>query len=391
MREESERREIRGYHAVRSAAKDTEMYSSDLIGDRDTRTYKQVPLEYDPPLHTVFRQAVSPLFMSQNIEPKAPEFERLARRLIRDLTERGGGDLDRDLALPYVMGCLAVIYNRPHDVEEWISWGPDVWTAEAYRSGIIGADQSDPGLADAVRSGAVLEGYLDRVFSSAHPSPGGHPATTDVWDWIAGLDIDGRPLTRDEMFGIANVLLAGGRDTVIKLITGLAWHLTMSPADRTFLTENRGACNAAIAEMVRFLSPLPKIERVLPDDRGIPIPDRDPRNYVLINYLSANHDRTIWPNPDVIDIHRPRIPHLAFGFGRHSCMGMNITEYEARAFLTALLDDWPHWEFDGEPRLEWNTEGEGEESVTVIASFARVRVRPRSGTHAATAGIPGQA
>lgn len=64
MRESTERREIRGYHAVRAAAKDTETYSSDLIGDRDTRTYKQVPLEYDPPRHTEFREAVSPMFMS---------------------------------------------------------------------------------------------------------------------------------------------------------------------------------------------------------------------------------------------------------------------------------------------------------------------------------------
>lgn len=390
MREVSERREIRGYHAVRAAAKDTETYSSDLIGDRDTRTYKQVPLEYDPPHHTVFRQAVSPLFMSQNIEPKAPEFERLARTLIRELTERGGGDLACDLALPYVMGCLAVIYNRPEDVDEWISWGPDVWTADAYRSGVLGAGESDSDLSDRLRSGAVLEAYLDRVFTSASPAPGADPATTDVWDWISGLEIDGRPLTRDEMFGIANVLLAGGRDTVIKLITGLTWHLTVNPADRIFLTENPGAFNAAIAEMVRFLSPLPKIERVLPEERGILIPDRDPGRYVLINYLSANHDCTIWSDPDIIDIHRARTPHLAFGFGRHSCMGMNITEYEARAFLTALLDDWPHWELDGEPRMEWVTEGEGEDSVSVIGRFASVRVRPRSGTQTATAGVPGQ-
>lgn len=388
MRETTERREIRGYHDVRAAAKDTATYSSDLIGDRDTRTYKQVPLEYDPPRHTTFREAVSPMFMSQNIEPKAPEFERIARNLIAGITARGGGDVARDLALPYVMSCLTVIYNRPQDLEEWVSWGPDVWTAEAYRSGVIGNDESPAG--EAPRSGALLESYLDRVFAAATPAPGADPATTDVWDWIAGLEIDGQRLTRDEMFGIANVLLAGGRDTVIRLITGLTWHLVAHPADRRYLTENPGAFNAAIAEMVRFLSPLPKIERVLPGDRDIPIPDRDPGTYVLLNYLSANHDRTIWANPDVVDIHRERRPHLAFGFGRHSCMGMNITEYEARAFLTALLDDWPDWEFDGQPRVEWVTEGTGEDAFSVIDRFASVRVRPTSGTQAATAGVPGQ-
>lgn len=388
MRESTDRREIRGYHAVRAAAKDTETYSSDLIGDRDTRTYKQVPLEYDPPDHTRFREAVSPMFMSQNIEPKAPEFERIARELIENITARGGGDIARDLALPYVMACLTVIYNRPQDLEEWISWGPDVWTAEAYQSGVLGTDNGSD--AHALRSGALLESYLDRVFTAATPTPGADPASTDVWDWIAGLEIDGRRLTRDEMFGIANVLLAGGRDTVITLITGLTWHLIANPSDRRFLMENPRAFNAAISEMVRFLSPLPAIERVLPEDRGTPMPERNPGNYVLLNYLSANHDRTIWTDPDVIDIHRERRPHLAFGFGRHSCMGMNITEFEARAFLTVLLRDWPDWEFEGEPHIDWVIEGVGEDAFRVVERFASVRVRTRLGAQAASTGVPGQ-
>jgi cytochrome P450 len=337
----------------------------------------------------MFREAVSPMFMSQNIEPKAPEFERIARDLIAGITARGGGKLARDLALPYVMACLTVIYNRPQDLEEWVSWGPDVWTAEAYRSGVIGNDESPGG--EALRSGALLESYLDRVFAAATPAPGADPATTDVWDWIAGLEIDGQRLTREEMFGIANVLLAGGRDTVITLITGLTWHLVANPADRRYLTENPGAFNAAIAEMVRFLSPLPKIERVLPEDRVVPIPDRDPGNYVLLNYLSANHDRTIWTDPDVIDFHRERRPHLAFGFGRHSCMGMNITEFEARAFLTALLQNWPEWEFEGDPHIDWVIEGAGEDEFPAVERFASVRVRPRSGAQAASTGVPGQA
>jgi len=380
----ADRREVRGYHAVRAAAKDTAAYSSDLMGDRDTRAYRQVPLEYDPPRHTQFRSAVNPLFMSHNIEPKAPEFERIARELIAGITAQGGGDVPRDLALPYVMGCLTVIYNRPQDLQEWVSWGPDVWTADAYRNGLLHspAPQTAPEGASthaSLRSGAVLQEYLERVFTEARPAPGADPATTDVWDWIAGLQVDGQPIAREEMYGIANVLLAGGRDTVIKLITGLTWHLIANPEDRRYLAHDRGALNAAIAEMARFLSPLGKIERVLPEDRGIPIAERDPQRYVLLSYRSANRDRSIWPDADLLDIRRERKPHLAFGFGRHSCMGMNITEYEARAFLTVLLDEWPDWEFDGEPQVAWVTEGEGEDAYTVLEQFERVRVRPRRG------------
>ena len=88
-----ERKEIRGYDAVRNAAKDFETYSSDLLGDRDVRTYRQLPLEADPPRHTSFRSAVQPLFLSAAIEPKVGQFEALARKLISELTARGGGEI----------------------------------------------------------------------------------------------------------------------------------------------------------------------------------------------------------------------------------------------------------------------------------------------------------
>ena len=37
--------------------------------------------------------------------------------------------MGKEIALPYVIGCLTIIYNRPQDYDEWLAWGPDVWTA----------------------------------------------------------------------------------------------------------------------------------------------------------------------------------------------------------------------------------------------------------------------
>jgi len=373
------RQEIRGYEAVRAAAKDFETYSSDLLGDRDVRSYRQLPLEADPPRHTLFREALQPLFMSAAIEPHKAEFRDLASRLIAGISARGGGEIASELALPYVIGCLSIIYNRPQDYDEWVSWGPDVWAAEAYQRGedtgssIRALRERSFGEASQ-RSGRVLNDYLGKVFDEAQANPKVGPDETDVWDWIVQLRIQGHELSRDEMMGIGSVLLAGGRDTVIKLITGLTWHLLRTPDDRAFLQENPRAFNQTIAEMVRFLSPLAKMERVLPADRTERDADRDPSRYVLLSFVSANHDRRVWPDPDVVDIHRKRVPHLAFGFGRHSCMGMNITEHEAKAFLSVLLEEWPEWRLKQEPDIEWLTERDGDDSLQVIERFRSLEV-----------------
>jgi cytochrome P450 len=105
--------------------------------------------------------------------------------------------------------------------------------------------------------------------------------------------------------------------------------------------------------MVRFLTPLPKMERVLQEDKTEQDSDRDPSKYVLLNFVSANYDTDIWANPEVVDIYRDRKPHLGFGFGRHICLGVNMTRVEAEAFMRVLLNAWPNWQVAGEPEIEW--------------------------------------
>jgi hypothetical protein len=56
-------------------------------------------------------------------------------------------------------------------------------------------------------------------------------------------------------------------------------------------------------------------------------------------------------------------------------MGMYIAETEAQSFLRALLDNWPDWDFAGEPDITWVTEGEGDEAYRVLEKFNQVLVR----------------
>lgn len=361
-REVGSRREIRGYDAVRAAARDYATYSSDLIGDRHARDYLQLPLEVDPPRHTALRTALQPIFLNSAIEPKVPRFVSAARSLVDDLTNRGGGELVSELALPYVVRCLTIVFNRQQDYDEWLSWGADVFAGPADEAAVPASE---------LAPGRRVHDYLARVLEAAE-DPGaraGHEP--DVWDFVSRLTVDGRRIGRDEMFGIGNLLLAGGRDTLVKLISGLGWHLVGSPADRSYLAGHPDAVPAAVAEVVRYLTPLKRMERVLPEDRAHAYCDRDPSSYVLLSFVSANLDRTVWPDADQLDIRRERKPHLGFGFGRHSCMGMKITEHASRAFLAVLLDHWPGWWFDGPQEIRWIRE----DGVDVVDEFVSIRVR----------------
>jgi cytochrome P450 len=167
------------------------------------------------------------------------------------------------------------------------------------------------------------------------------------------MEIDGARVNRLEMQGIANVLLAGGRDTVIKLLSGFVWHLVNTPDDANFLRSQIENLKPAIGEMARFISPLPRMERVPREFAVGSDKNRNPDNYVLLSFVSANHDKSQWENADQIDFARERNPHVGFGFGAHSCLGQNITEIEGAAFLRALLPKVSGWKFSEEPEIQW--------------------------------------
>jgi cytochrome P450 len=311
-------REITGHKSVRQALRDTETYSSDLQGDADVRDYRQLPLEVDPPRHHLYRAALTPHFVKPTIEKHIPEFERISRDLMaRFFVE--GGDVISKLALPLVMENLGVIYNRPQDVAEWISWGPDVWTA-----------------AGPTRSGDILHSYLDRIYAEALIGD-----SADIWRDIARLEIEDKVISAEEFRGIAGVLLAGGRDTVVKLFTGIIWHLGNSKEDFLALKEDPSLIDGSIQEFLRYLTPLPAMARTTtPESTSENLPaDR----YVQISFISGNFDETVFENPGELDIRRPRNPHLSFGFGPHTCLGNHIAEIEAKVFLKVLLEAEYNW------------------------------------------------
>jgi cytochrome P450 len=310
---------IVGHKAVREALRDTRTYSSDLQGDSDVRDYRQLPLEVDPPRHHLYRAALAHYFVKPSIELLIPQFRTHTQKLIADFFEAGDLEVGRDLSLPLVMNNLGVIYNRPQDVDEWISWGPDVWTAESE-----------------TRDGKVLHRYLDAIYEEALLR-----SKDDIWNQIAYLEIEGKQISAAEFRGIAGVMLAGGRDTVVKLFTGIVWHFGNNAEDLQLLREKPELVGPAIQEFLRFFTPLPVMNRTLvPESSGLELPEN---RYVGISFISGNFDETVFADPFQIDFNRGRNPHLSFGFGPHTCLGNHIAEIEARVFLETLLSSNLDW------------------------------------------------
>ena len=54
-----------------------------------------------------------------------------------------------------------------------------------------------------------------------------------------------------------------------------------------------------------------------------------------------NRDEAVYPEPDILDLHRPARHHVAFGFGIHQCLGQNLARAEMEIALRTLFDRLP--------------------------------------------------
>ena len=303
---------ITGYDAVRAAGRDFERYSSTHQGDEDVRTYRQLPLEADPPLHTALRAFLVPFFSKGSLAPYQPLIAADARALVAPLRD-GELEMVRGVGLPLVVRTIARLLDRPADVAEWESWGPSVW-----------------GDHDGRRDGAPLLAFLERAVAEGAEGRGGR-----LFDLLATSPIGGAPLTREQQIGVGSLLLAGGRDTVMNLISGLAWMVAAHPEHASSIRGDERARTAFVEETLRLTTPLGLMERI---DRG---PDRaDPARspHVGLDFASANHDETRFDCPAELRLDRPSVtPHIAFGIGPHACVGAPLARIEAHAVLNELL------------------------------------------------------
>ena len=64
---------------------------------------------------------------------------------------------------------------------------------------------------------------------------------------------------------------------------------------------------------------------------------------------AANRDPERFAEPDRFDIHRPNArEHLAFGSGRHFCLGAPLARFEMRTAIEGLLERFPELVLDGD-------------------------------------------
>ena len=112
---------------------------------------------------------------------------------------------------------------------------------------------------------------------------------------------------------------------------------------------------SAIEEFLRFHGPLmTATQRWAGEDVELAGKLIRHGDYVIVLLASANHDPSVFHNPDDLDITRNNNSHLAFGKGIHYCLGAPLARLEGQVAIGTLLQRMPDLQLTVDPKdLVW--------------------------------------
>ena len=186
---------------------------------------------------------------------------------------------------------------------------------------------------------------------------------------LVEAEIDGVPLTDEQVIGFCLLLIAGGHETTSKLIAHGVRLFAAHPERRDAVIADPELMTGAVEELLRFTSPTQYMARTVTRDvelHGVTIPSG---SKVVLLLGSGNRDPREFERPDEFDISRPNPRILAFGHGAHVCLGAAVARLEARVALQEFLARHPRYEVD-EDAIEYLHSGnvQGPTRVPVAVS-----------------------
>ena len=327
---------------VREAARNWSTYSSDspcrvpIPDEKDVRSVRQLPIEIDPPAHTEYRKLVLPIFLRARGPLMRPAITEMVDQLIDVALRSGAVEVVREFSLPLQSRALACMLGLPDvEAERFINWDRSVFRASGRES-----DQEKSSRFD-----RYIEEALDEAMERLARGADGESSQVrdeglgeDFFTYLVRGRVFGRPLTRQEMVGYANLTFAAGRDTVIHYVSESLAYLADHPRELERIRGDRSLVASALEEFARYFGPLTHIGRVLAKDTDLLGRSMKEDQRISLCWASANRDASIFEAPEEVRIDRKPNPHIAFGYAAHRCLGAHLARLIMRQLLNRLAD-----------------------------------------------------
>ena len=309
---------------------------------------------FDAPIHMKYRKLTQEWFMPKNLRGLEDEIRGIAHDAVDRLLAAGTeADFCKLVSQPYPLHVVMQILGVPEADEprmlmltQQMFGGQD---EELNRSGMaeLTQEQIIQLVAGAVKD---FETYFAGLTAEKRARPTGDVAST-----IANAVVDGAPLNDRDMMGYYIIVAAAGHDTTSASTAGAMLALARDPEQWARVRADRALLPGIVEEAIRWTSPVQHFMRTAAEDTELGGQRIAKGDWLMINYVAANHDPAQFENPRKFDAARSPNRHLAFGAGAHQCLGLHLARLEMRILFETLLDRIESVELAGEPRRAKST------------------------------------
>jgi cytochrome P450 len=310
------------YEDVREVFQNTDRYSSEaifpflkMIGEN----FRALPPQADPPEHDKYRILLNPWFSPKAVAQLDATIEAVVGRLIDGFADKGECDVSYDFGRVYPVKVFMGLMGFPEErFEDFLSWGyamlHDMSDLERMKWG--------------AKSGlAYLRSFVEEVRKA--------PAD-NLTSRIVHGEVEGRPLTDDEIMGIVYFLWVGGLDTVAATSSLMFRQLALDPDLQQRLRDKPETHADAVEEFLRMDPTVNSARQAKVDHElhGVRVKAGD---MVSCLVATANYDPAEFDDARSFRLDRASNRHLTFIAGPHRCLGSNLARRELRIALSAFL------------------------------------------------------
>ena len=319
------------------------------FGDGPLYTHHTTSLVFnDDPYHSRVRKLMSEAFTPRKMAELDPIIDQIVDGLLERLEGEGEFDVLHDFALALPTEIIADMLGVPEEHRHKM---------HNYSTLILGA--LDPIVSDEkMQAGhdAVTEfgELLEELIAKRREQPTGAEMGEVLVSLIFG-EVEGEKLSPLELVQNCIFLLNAGHETTANLVANGIGILLDFPDQMDRLREDASLIKTAVEEFLRFQSPLQvghrkALEEIEMGPEGCKV--LIPAGTFLHTCIgAANRDPEIFNDPESVDIGRKPNPQIAFGVGKHICMGNTLGRIEGHTAIGKFVQKFPKLRLNGEKQF----------------------------------------
>ena len=316
-------------------------------------------LNLDGEMHLGLRKEHMPFFRPNFVAELQEKVSLKVSALLDNISDMGECNLVKEISQQLPIFTLSEILGIPEaDRQKLVDWMEFLELAQYFAVEQI--KQKNEGHSDNAPDPAMIDMFnamVDEMFDYGKSilQAKREKPSNDLLSAIANAKIEGEKLSQEFLDGSWLLIIFAGNDTTRNTMSGGVKLLHDNPDQKKLLINDLNLMDNFVNETVRCVSPVIHMRRTTLQETKIGHQKIGPYEKIALWYGAANRDPTVFKDPHCFNILRENAnKHLAFGIGRHTCLGKPVALMQLREFFLQFLTRFPDYQVNGEWKVAPN-------------------------------------